>query len=323
MHYIDLHCDTIYKLMAHPELSFSESPLCIDLKKLQSANSLAQFFACFIYAKEFDMDYDMGFKRVLDMLNYMKAQITACNEPNAVPDILPAYSLSDLKKNKEQNSVSAFFTVEEGGVLNGKPDRLDILYKEGIRLITLFWNYENSLGAPNSKDSSKMQRGLTSFGFEVVERMNDLGMLIDVSHASDGSFRDVIRTSKAPVLASHSNARTICPHPRNLSDEMLKALGERGGIAGLNFYPAFVNGTEHAAPDELVAHARHIANHAGIGALAIGSDFDGFEGSLTDLESADKIENLRLALRRGGFAESELDKIFYQNALRLMGDVLH
>ena len=118
------------------------------------------------------------------------------------------------------------------------------MYEKGTRLMTLTWNYENCLGYPNSRDASVMGRGLKKFGLETIEQMNGLGMLVDVSHLSDGGFWDCIRHSSAPVVASHSNVRALCDCPRNLTDEMLKALGEKGGAAGLNFYPAFLRKEE-------------------------------------------------------------------------------
>ena len=121
--------------------------------------------------------------------------------------------------------------MEEGGVLNEKQERLEELYRLGIRLITLTWNYENCLGYPNSRDGEVMNRGLKAFGLEIVERMNALGMLVDVSHLSDGGFWDCIRVSRAPIIASHSNARALCGVPRNLTDDMLRALAEKGGAA--------------------------------------------------------------------------------------------
>ena len=132
----------------------------------------------------------------------------------------------------------ALLTVEEGGVLNGNRNRLEELYQRGVRLITLTWNYENCIGYPNSRNAQEMQKGLKSFGKQMVEEMNERGMLVDVSHLSDGGFWDCIRLSKKPIIASHSNARALCAHPRNLSDEMLCALGECGGVVGLNFLSA-------------------------------------------------------------------------------------
>ena len=126
-------------------------------------------------------------------------------------------------------------------------NRLHTLYQEGVRLVTLLWNEENCIGSPNSKDRKIMQKGLKPFGFEVVEQMNSLGMLIDVSHLSDGGFWDVLSTSSKPIVASHSNARALCEHPRNLSDDMIRALAEKGGVIGLNFYPYFVNPVGHAS----------------------------------------------------------------------------
>ena len=137
--------------------------------------------------------------------------------------------------------IGALLTVEEGGVLDGSMERLEQLFEKNVRLLTLTWNKDNCIGHPNHRDKEKNALGLTPFGFEVICRMEELGMIVDVSHLSDGGFYDVARTMKKPFVASHSNARALCGHPRNLTDDMLKLLAKHGGVAGLNFCPAFLD----------------------------------------------------------------------------------
>lgn len=168
---------------------------------------------------------EKAYKYLLAMIAHGKTELGKCKDEIAI-----AYSFDELIANRDNGKMSAVLTVEEGGILNGKMEYLDELYHQGIRLITLTWNYENCIGFPNSREPELMNRGLKPFGMEVVRHMNELGMIIDVSHLSDGGFWDVAAHSTKPFLASHSNARTLCKHPRNLTDEMIKALAEKGGV---------------------------------------------------------------------------------------------
>ena len=164
-----------------------------------------------------------------------------------------------------------------------------------------------------------MQKGLKPFGFEVVEQMNSLGMLIDVSHLSDGGFWDVLSTSSKPIVASHSNARALCEHPRNLTDDMIRALAEKGGVIGLNFYPYFVNPAGHASVSALAEHALHLFYIGGEDSVAIGTDFDGFDGvEILEIEKAEEMERLWEALKAKGFTEAQIERIAYGNVKRVL-----
>ena len=220
--------------------------------------------------------------------------------------------------------ISAVKTVEEGGVINGNLSRIDELYNKGIRLITLTWNHPNCLGYPNSRDKSIMEKGLTELGCRTVERMNELGILVDVSHLSDGGFWDCIRISKTPVCASHSNARALCGHPRNLSDHMIRTLAENGGVAGLNFYPAFLTGRDEAVLDDIARHAVYMIRCGGEDVAAIGTDFDGFDNKARDgwIGHVREMEAVWDAMKKRGVTERQLDKIMSGNALRVIRDAL-
>ena len=228
----------------------------------------------------------------------------------------------EIMENKKQEKISAVLTVEEGGVLNGEMERLDFLYQKGVRLITLMWNYENCLGYPNSRDQNVMQKGLTSFGSDVVRRMGELGMIVDVSHASDGSFYDVLGNARGPVVASHSNCRALCSHPRNLTDEMIRDLANAGGVAGLNFYGAFLGTKDASLLEEMTAHVQHMVRVGGSDFPAIGTDFDGFDGMKhLDIPDASHMEKLWDALKKSGLSERQLDKIWSENVLRIFRSI--
>ena len=173
------------------------------------------------------------------------------------------------------------------------------------------------MAVPNSRDADKMKLGLKPFGIESIERMNELGILIDVSHLSDGGYYDVARLSKKPFVASHSCARALCNHPRNMTDDMLRVLGEKGGICGINFCAPFLReNANYSAIADIVLHAEHIRNKAGIDAVALGSDFDGIDDTLEFKDYTGMPTIADALLKR--FTESEVDKICSENAMRVI-----
>ncbi len=309
--------------------------LCVDIEKLKQAGSIAQFFAAFIYAGDFQVgdgednvemsncissvkiDWDGAYAHALDILRYAKKEFSEHSN-----DISFAGNSMDLQKNLMNKKISAFLTIEEGGILDGKMERLEALYREGVRLITLTWNYENCIGYPNSRNEKIMMKGLKPFGFELISEMNRKGMLIDVSHLSDGGFWDVIKYSKSPVVASHSNARALCSHPRNLSDEMIRVLAGKGGVAGVNFYPYFLNGSERAGVDDLVRHIKHMYQVGGEDFIALGTDFDGFDDGVNEIKHIGQLDVLYQALRKAGFTARQLEKFCHGNAERVIQEAL-
>lgn len=332
MNLVDMHCDTISELMkASAEDSLAGNSLSISIEGLEEVGTLAQFFACFVNAASFEESktlqdsgtagqqkrispaaWERAYRAVMKMIERMDG------EQNEKVKI--ACNYSEIMENKKRGIISAVKTVEEGGIISGKLSRLDTLYQAGIRLVTLTWNYANCLGYPNSREKTMMEKGLTGFGFQAVERMNELGMLVDVSHLSDGGFWDCIKTSKVPICASHSNARALCNHPRNLTDEMLRALGEAGGAAGLNFYPPFLRENKTAVLDDIARHAVYMIQVGGEGAVAIGTDFDGFHNEARE-QWIGHVRDMGLvweAMKKRGITERQLDKIMGENALRII-----
>ncbi|MBO0526397.1 membrane dipeptidase [Clostridium botulinum] len=322
MNFIDMHCDTIYALInkkpcSNKNIAISENEtlyknsLSVDIEKLKASNSLAQFFALFIDITE----TNSPLKTALNMLDFFHNELQKYSKCIAL-----AKNYEDINKNLSNNKISAFLTIEEGAALEGTLYNLRNFYRLGVRLITLTWNFPNEIGFPNCRKEF-MSKGLTPFGLEVVEEMNKLKMIIDVSHLSDGGFYDVVKYSKSPFVASHSNARTITNHPRNLTDDMIKILSNKGGIMGINFEKTFLGQSEEGKISEMIAHIRHIKNVGGIDVLCIGSDFDGIE-TPSEIKSSNEIEKLISALKKDGFHENEIEKILYKNALRVIKETL-
>ena len=311
MKWIDMHCDTLSELVKRPEgESLKSNNLHVDLERLSRTESVGQFFACYVNAAAYERKPEGKWEAAY----HAAERLIDCAEKNYL-----------VEKKQWAEEFHGILTVEEGGVLDGKIERLIHLYERGIRLITLTWNYDNCIGSPNSQNPEVMKQGLKPFGFEVVERMNEMGMLVDVSHLSDGGFWDCIRHSKAPIVASHSNCRALCNHPRNLTDEMLHALGNKGGVAGLNFYSRFLIEEEKrkASLSELAEHAVHMIDRAGEDAVALGTDFDGFEDTALPegIHGVEDIELIWDALYKKGLTERQIEKLAYKNVRRVLGEI--
>ncbi len=316
MKIIDWHCDTLHRIYKSKEpVALYCNDLHIDIKKLKAGHSLAQCFAIFIDMEE-EKKLGKGPYEVFTEMYSLYQEELAKNASY----LRPALSYEDILSNQEKNLVSSLLTVEEGAVLEGHLDRLQKLYNLGVRLITLTWNYPNEIGYPNYKANYR-QHGLTAFGHQVIEEMNRLGIIIDVSHLSDEGFYDVLKHSKTPFVASHSNARSVTNHPRNLTDDMIKALAERGGVMGINFCAAFLGNGQISKIEDILHHIRHIKKIAGIDVLALGSDFDGISCPL-EIENFSYFNNLIETLEKNHFSSIEIEKLCYRNALRLLSDVI-
>ena len=320
MKLIDMNCDTLWKLLdLDKEGDLSKNHCSVSIPYMKAAGTTVQFFACFTWFGEYENagGYDSAYEHVRTMIAYMKRQTEHFSEELSLAD-----SWSKIEDHMNQGRISAVLTVEEGGVLNGRMERLEELYREGIRLITPVWNYENCIGFPNSQDASIMEEGLKPFGREVVEYMGRLGMIVDVSHASDGTFWDILECAGGPVVASHSNCRALTTHPRNLTDDMIRALAGRGGVAGVNFYGPFLGNPKVSSVDQMVRHILHMLKVGGSEFPAIGTDFDGFDGmEIMEIPDVSQMERLWDALKRSGVAESQIDKIWYGNAARILQSV--
>lgn len=301
---LDLHCDSL--TMAGGWQG------CVTPDRLEAGGYLGQVYAIFFpdpgTMKESDLDF---FNRHTDLFRTMihrNAQRLAF-----------AGCYRDLIQNAEQGRISALLSVEDCRILESEEllsARMRHLRDFGVRMLGLCWNRPNVLGYPNSADPKIMCRPLTDLGLNAVDEAVSLGMAVDVSHLSDGGFWSVAERLHTPFLASHSGCRAVCDHPRNLSDAMLKALGEHGGIAGVNFYPPFVHGDGQATYDRIADHILHMISVGGEDLPAIGSDFDGFSGSSCPSSPAD-LPDLLSTLQKRGLTHRQLEKVACGNALRL------
>lgn len=315
MNIIDFHCDTLSRIFDLQKKGIDGESVWrnegeTDLLRLVEAGYGAQFFACFLMQEKKPV-YDSHFEDAIRMTELLHGELEEHKEQAAFAGSWKAYM-----KNKAEGKLSCFLTVEEGGILEQKPERLDVLYEKGIRLITLTWNYENCLGYPGCIPSFR-DKGLKPFGIEILERMDELGMIVDVSHLSDGGFADVCRYGKRPFLASHSNARAVCPHSRNLTDEMIRKLAERGGLMGLNFYGPFLTKEGRSTIEAMLCHIRHMMNVGGREIIGIGSDFDGM-GCELEIRGCQFMQKLPEAMERAGFTTGEIEDVCFRNAEKFL-----
>jgi len=316
MNFIDFHCDT-GTLILEQNQELKKNTLKIDIDKLQKGEALSQFFAMYIDSAKVNSSYDYCLK----MLNTFKRELEKNKE-----SISLCQTYDDLEKAQDEEKIAAFLSIEEGEAIEGSLDKLRFFKEQGISLITLTWNYENALGYPNFQWEHQF-KGLKSKGLEAVEEMNHLNMLIDVSHLSDGGFEDVLKHSKSPFIATHSNARVMTNHPRNLSDEMLKKLANAGGLTGINFFNNFLvkgelkDKLEIAKLEDMVRHIKHIRNVAGVEVIGLGSDFDGIPNEV-EIKDASQMSKLSDILLENDFTHDEVEKIFFKNGLRIIKEVL-
>ena len=317
MNIIDLHCDTLIKL--HEQgCGLEDVQGHIDLDALRRGGALVQCFA--VYTPTHEQVHKH--KITTGPWEYFNtaADIFDREMEKHKELIRPVRCAADIKENMDAGRISAMLTLEDGVCIDGRMERVQQLYDRGVRMIALTWNYENSIGFPNSADPELHALGLKPFGFEVVERMGELGMIVDVSHLSEGGFYDVAEAVKGPFAASHSCARALCGHSRNLTDRQLRVLGDHGGVCGVNFYSSFLTGTDFTAIDDILRHMEYIADKAGIEAVALGSDFDGIDCGLEFGGYAGMPRLVDAIAAR--FGSGNADRICYENALRVMRDVI-
>lgn len=206
--------------------------------------------------------------------------------------------------------------LEGADVLRSVED-LRLFYKLGVRAVGITWNVDNKWG---HSCYSKKDKGLTASGQELVEAAQKLGVVVDLAHASKRTALDAIEAAKRPVVISHANAAAVAAHPRNVDDEVLKALADNGGVLGLTLIPKTIG--DDPSPRSLARHAKYVKEKFGVEALAIGTDYLGIPAAPPGLESVDKIGRLLDALREVGFTEEEVEAVAWRNAYRVLAEAL-
>ena len=294
----DLHCDTADKLLAGAELN--KNAAHIDLERAETLPGYAQCFACFTTTGGRYNPLDV-FEKKMALLMY-----ELMNNQDKISQV---FNASEIETNLAEGRMSAILTIEGPAGFGFDPALLEDLYKVGFRITTLGWNEDNPLTGSHTTGG-----GLTNRGREYVKEAQRLGMLVDVSHISDQGFWDIMDITEAPIIASHSNSRSVWNHSRNITDEMFQAICNTGGVVGINLYPDFLG--ENATLDTVCRHVLHFTsmdpecNH-----IALGGDLDGFDVTPADFAGIEDYPKLADALLENGLTEEQVYKIFWQNAL--------
>jgi len=314
---IDLHSDTICALWkSSSSEGIDKNSLMVDARKMEWGGVTAECFALFT---PMHSSADGCGERIASLTPY--GRLTELHErfSSEIENsklIKQAKSVGDIENGQ---GLKAILTIEDLGPTGGDLGKVSLLKDWGVMISGITWNWENEYGYPNSKDRDVMSKGLKGKGFEALEIFKESGIAVDVSHLSDGGFWDVL-DSGCRALATHSNCRALVNHPRNLTDEMMKALADKGGVSGLNLCPEFLSedGKGESRVDDMVRHIKHMIRVGGEDFPALGSDFDGIGGTKFEIPDASGWPKLFDALKKEGVSERQIEKIRGLNALRAL-----
>lgn len=303
----DLHCDTASLLLGEKYDridSLRKNALHIDLERASTFSGYAQCFACFTT----DLEKLPDHLSVFGLFERQLAAVLTEVERNA-DMIRLAYTAKDIEDNKNNGLMSAILTIEGTAGFDYNPDILEDLYNIGFRMTTLGWNEKNPLTG-----SCVTGGGLTALGRSYVKEAQRLGMVVDVSHISDEGFWDIMEITEKPIIASHSNSRSLCNTPRNLTDDMYKAICKTDGTVGINLYSDFL-GTNPTI-DTVCDHIFHFLNLAGNDRhISLGSDFDGMNDLPSGITGMQDYQKLAQRLSERGLSDETIKNIFWNNAL--------
>jgi len=241
-------------------------------------------------------------------------------ECEANKGIVKVRSYDEIIEANRTGNVAALLSIEGAEPLMGDLGVLRIFYKLGVRMLSFTWNWRTPFA--DGLSAKRAESKLTDLGIKALLEVERLGIVFDVSHLSDSCFWDVVDVKRGPFIASHSNCRVVCDHQRNLTDDMIKALADHGGVMGMNFAPAFVD-KKKATVERLVDHIDHIVDLVGIDHVGLGSDFDGIGSTPEGLEDVTKMPNITRELVRRGYTDEDIEKVLGGNHLRVFEEVLH
>lgn len=322
---VDTHCDTLKCL--NPKFTRVKGSMWedrsgigmgiksgighIDIPRLKEGGVDCQVFAV---SSERDRAPAYPLRTALEMIDTFYSEC----ERNCA-DIRPVTSYDEIIEASNDGKVAAMLSIEGADVIEGEVGMLRIFHRLGVRMVGLVHSLRNQLA--DGVTDSRTGGGLSKLGVQAVEELDHLGMLIDVSHLSDTGFWDLVDIAKGPIIASHSNSRAVCDHPRNMTDQMIRALADRGGVMGMNFAPSFVHSTKPSVAT-LVDHIDHIFDLVGPDHVGLGSDFDGIPSTPVGLEDVMRMPNITAELLRRGYDEKDILKILGENHLRVVKKVV-
>jgi len=351
---IDTHNDLVTKVLDEgydPRVRHTPAQGHTDVPRLIESGITAQVLAAWVDAPYAQRERGSAFRRALRYMDEIHAIVDA--HPGALRF---ATGAADVRRAKADGVVAIFIGVEGGHAIEDSLDNLRELKRRGACYLTLTWNNGNEWAGSSIGSGDTRTGGLTTFGRAVIAELNRLGMLVDVSHTSSETLTDVLAASDAPVIASHSSARAIADHPRNLTDDELRAIAERGGVICVNFYSRFIEVRMRDAMDAaearvereppgtaaqraarldallaripptplsiLIDHIDHVARVAGIDHAGLGSDFDGIRLTPAGLQDVTAYPRIAQALLDRGYSDDDVRKVLGANVLRLVGEVI-
>lgn len=311
----DCHCDTLTELY-NKNASLYENEQHFDIKRQIALGGGLQF--CAIYVPTEVFRYQGGLRYTLCLLDKYNQEIKKLHE-NGI-DVLQVRTAEDAG-NVLKHKAATLLAIEEGGAIDGSLEALRCLYELGVRAMTLTWSNRNDIADGIIEEATGS--GLTLFGKQVVAEMNRLGMLVDVSHISTAGFWSVIETSTKPIIATHSNAKSLCSHPRNLNDEQIKALAQNGGLAGITFAGQFLEEDwRNACIESVYKHIDYMLNLIGNDDhIGFGSDFDGISHPPYNIQGVQDYKPLIEYLSKY-YSDETINKITHQNVINLLQKVL-
>ena len=311
----DCHCDTLTELY-NKNASLYENEQHFDIKRQIALGGGLQF--CAIYVPTEVFRYQGGLRYTLCLLDKYNQEIKKLHE-NGI-DVLQVRTAEDAG-NVLKHKAATLLAIEEGGAIDGSLEALRCLYELGVRAMTLTWSNRNDIADGINEEATGS--GLTLFGKQVVAEMNRLGMLVDVSHISTAGFWSVIETSTKPIIATHSNAKSLCSHPRNLNDEQIKALAQNGGLAGITFAGQFLEEDwRNACIESVHKHIDYMLNLIGNDEhIGFGSDFDGISHPPYNIQGVQDYKPLIEYLSKY-YSDETINKITHQNVINLLQKVL-
>ena len=307
MELFDAHCDTVSRCLETGEGLFQNGGQ-LDLLRTERFQPYAQVFAIWGDREE------RGRAHMWEL--FQKEYAIFCGEMTKNRDrIVQCRTGAEIRRANEQGLTAALLSVEGADLLECSIEKLELAYQCGVRIINPTWNHANVLCGSHC---DQPERGLSAEGFHFVKRADQLGMLVDVSHLSDPGFWDVLETVDGPVIASHSNARAVFFHTRNLTDAQITAIISKNGVIGLNFFPDFLG--HPADVGAIIRHLEHILALGGEKAVAIGGDWDGISATPDGIRDITGVEKLREELLRRGYSEQLVKDLFYSNMMRIVSE---
>ena len=305
---LDTHCDTPMFFPQHVDFGTRDPKLLVDLHKMTEGHQDATIMVAYLPQT---MPLDQHPKQYTDdIFDKIETIVAKHSEHVAI-----ARTPDDLWRHKHQGRKSIMLGIENGHALEGSLDNLRHFAQRGIVYMTLCHNGDNDIC--DSARGEHRHHGVSAFGREVISEMNRLGIMVDLSHAGEKSFYDALELSKTPIVCSHSSCRALCDHPRNLTDDQMRALALQGGVMQVTLYHGFLVKDGEATLDDAMRHLEHAIEVMGIDHVGLGTDFDG-DGGIRGLASSAELLNYTRELLKRGFSEADIQKLWGGNFLRVM-----